>query len=179
MKACPRPEILVAAAEDRLDARLVAAWRVHFETCPECTRALAGLRSVGTLLSELARAERQAASPPVWAQVAARLEQPRVLDRLPVGLAGALRPTRAFLQPAVAGGVAATLGGLALGTWLAIAFHRAAATSLAVEPYAASSLVDDGAGLADTYFALGADSPGASETATPGSSAADSEGATP
>jgi len=180
VKTCPNPEILLAAAEDRLAPDLAVTWQAHLESCPECGRALAELRTLGSMLSELGRAAEREPARPVWAHVVARLERPGVLDRLPLGFAGALRHAQAFLQPTVAGGVVATLGGLVLGTWLAIAFHQAPATSLAIEPYATSSLVDDsGGGLSDSYFSIGAESSPEPDAVSPGAGAADSGGATP
>jgi len=165
---CPRPEILLAAAEDRLAPDAVAVWQSHIAQCPECTRSLAALREVGTLLTELGRAAAHEPAGPVWAHVATRLERPRVMERLPLGVAGWVRETHAFLQPAVAGGIAATVVGLVLGTWLGIAFDRVPATSLAIEPYATSSLVDDSdAGLVDGYFAIGDGAAPQSDAALP------------
>jgi len=72
---------------------------------------------------------------------------------LPLAVAGALRQTTGLLQPAVAGGVAATFVGLALGTWLALASQRRVPEAQASDPYDYSSLVDDGAsGLAASYL---------------------------
>jgi hypothetical protein len=177
---CPNPEILLQAAEDRLAPDLAATWQAHLEGCPECQRNLAELRTLGSMLAELGRAAEREPTRPVWAHVAARLERPGLLDRLPLGFAGALRHAQAFLQPTVAGGVVATLGGLILGTWLALTFNQAPATSLAIEPYATSSLVDDnGAALSDSYFAIGAESSSEPDAAIPGAGAADSGGATP
>lgn len=175
---CPRPEILLAAAEDRLTPDAAAAWQPHIAQCPECTRNLAALRDVGSMLAELGRAAREPAGP-VWAHVAARLDRPGMMDRLPLGIVGALRHTQAVLQPAVAGGVVATVGGLVLGTWLAVAFDRAPATSLAIEPYTASSLVDDGgAGLSEGYFAIGDAANPQSDMAMPGDDAGAAAGGT-
>jgi len=185
---CPRPEILLAAAENRLAPDAAAAWQTHIAQCPECTRNLAALRDVGAMLAELGRAAAREPAGPVWAHVAARLDGPGIMDRLPLGVAGLLRLTHAFLQPAVAGGVVATVGGLVLGTWLAIAFDGAPANSLAMEPYATSSLADDsGSGLSDGFFAIGDASasqdvpslPGAGEAALPETGGADSGGVTP
>lgn len=113
---------------------------------------------LGKALSELGRAERTSEPAPGWAELAARLERPGLLDRAPLGLAAAVRGAGAFLQPAAAGAAAATLAGLALGTWLALSFSRPPATGVDSQVYEDSSLFDDQASaLAASYFTLAGD----------------------
>ena len=187
---CPDFEVLLAAADGRLDPDRAAAWQAHFDRCPECRGQLEDVRALGAALAELARAERHTAQAPAWANLAARLERPGVLDRLPLGIAAGLRQAGSLVQPAAAGGVAAVLAGLALGTWLALGFYPAPSTSLAAAPYEVSSLLaDDAGGLAESYFVLPDEaiseglSPEGSGNGSPaadaGPGAADSGGAAP
>jgi hypothetical protein len=148
--------------------------------CPE--EALVDARDtqfeaqLGKALSELGRAERTSEPAPDWAAFAARLERPGLLDRAPLGLAAAVRGAGAFLQPAAAGAVAATLAGLALGTWLALSFSRGPATGADSQAYEDSSLFDDEASvLAASYFTLAGD--GATEDSPADAGGADSGGA--
>jgi hypothetical protein len=150
---CPKPSVLAAAAEERLEPAVTALWNEHLSTCPECVSALVELRRVSAALVELGRAEVQAAPGVRWSIVARRLERPRLADRLPLGVVLAWRQAGALMRPAVAGTAVATLAGLALGTWLGVASQRGTSQAVASEPFTVSNLVDDGArGLAAAYF---------------------------
>ena len=121
---------------------------------------------LGKALTELARAERRSAPAPDWADLAARLERPGILERAPIGLAAALRGAGALLQPAAAGAIAATLAGLVVGTWLGLAFRSGPASSVEAAPYEISSLLDDEAdGLAASYLTPAGDTGDAREDA--------------
>ena len=74
-------------------------------------------------------------------------------DRVPLGAIAAWRQAGELMRPAVAGTAVATVAGLALGTYLAVASQGGTSRALAAEPFAVSNLVEDGArGLAATYF---------------------------
>jgi hypothetical protein len=83
-----------------------------------------------------------------------------------------------LLQPAVAGGLAAAMAGLAFGTWLAFVTLRGSAEAVA-GPYGVSSLLDDSAsGLADSYLDHGSTTD-ASPGLDPGTAPEDSGGGAP
>jgi hypothetical protein len=189
---CPSPTTLLAAAEARLAAPEADAVLAHAAGCEECRTALAGLRTLQTALAELGAAEHAAQGGVRWAAVAARVERPRLSDRLPLGVWAAWRDAGVLLRPAVAGSLVAVLAGLALGTWMGIVTQRGTSQALATEPYAVSSLVSDGErGLAATYFGdatsesnaldgTSAADEGSATSRSGGTSAArDSEGARP
>lgn len=114
----------------------------------------AHLQATEAALATLGRAERDgAASPPTWSAFAARLAQPRPMSRVPLNWVTALRPLSEFARPAMAGTLAAMLTGVALGTWLALAFDRGpTVAALASTSYSGSSLLDgDEPGL-DMYL---------------------------
>lgn len=150
-RQCLSPETLLAVAEERLAA--AAAFREHAGGCRECREALVELRALQVSLADLAQADRTAARGIAWAALATRLERPRLADRLPLDVWAAWREAGVLLRPAVAGTMVATLAGLALGTWMALATQRGTSQALATEPYSVSTLVSDGSrGLAATYF---------------------------
>jgi len=116
-----------------------------------------GGTAIAAEVAALGRAERGAATaPPGWSAFSARLERPPLASRLPLVLVIALRPLGELARPAMAGTLVATCAGVALGTWLALAFDRGpTAVALAATSYAGSNLLDgDDPGL-DTYLGDG------------------------
>lgn len=114
---------------------------------------------VDAALAALGRADRASAPPPAWNVFVRQIDRPTLAARLPLGLTAVLRPMAEFGRPAVAGTLAATLAGVALGTWLAVAFDRTpTATALASTDYTGSTLLDgDDPGL-DAYLMEGTSS---------------------
>jgi hypothetical protein len=111
---------------------------------------------VDAALAALGRADRASAPPPAWNAFTRELDRPGLAARVPLRLATVLRPLAEFGRPAVAGTLVATLAGVALGTWLAVAFDRGpTAAALASTEYTGSTLLDgDDPGL-DAYLADG------------------------
>lgn len=150
---CPAPETLLAAAEERLPAAAAAECRLHARSCGTCRAALAELRDLRAALAELQQADRDATAGISWTALSARLGRPPLSDRLPLGAVALWRQTSEFLRPSIAGTAVATVAGLALGTWLAVASQTGTSKALATEPFTVSNLVDDGArGLSAAYF---------------------------
>ena len=150
---CPAPKTMLAAAEERLPAAAAAECRLHAESCGTCRAALAELRDLRAALAGLLQADRDAAPGISWTALSSRLGRPPLADRLPLGAVALWRQTSEFLRPTVASTAMATVAGLALGTWLAVASQRGTSEALATEPFTVSNLVDDGArGLSAAYF---------------------------
>jgi hypothetical protein len=168
---CPEFRILVAAAEDRSGPEV----RAHLETCAACRDAVAETRALHTAIATLGAADRATVSAGFTARVEARLARPGLAVRLPLAVAAAWRSASAFLQPAVVGGLAATIAGLVLGTWFGVTTQRGTSESLAT-PYNVSTLVDDEAStsLASDYFANDETSPASGSSAVDPSDATDS-----
>jgi hypothetical protein len=126
---------------------------------------------VGPLVDALGRADRAGAPQPDWNRFMLEIERPALGSRIPLALTAMLRPAAELGRPAVAGALAATFTGVALGTWLAVAFDRGpTATALATTSYSGSSLLDDDAasGL-DSYLAEDSAEPTSTGDTLPGS----------
>jgi hypothetical protein len=110
---------------------------------------------VGPLVDALGRADRASAPRPDWNRFMQELERPALGSRIPLALTAIVRPVAELGRPAAAGALAATFTGVALGTWLAVAFDRGpTATALATTSYSGSSLLENEveSGL-DSYLA--------------------------
>ncbi len=122
----------------------------HVRSCEACAFEFNELQQVSQLLRDLGRNE--AAHGPggadLWSGVAARLDEPKLLDRVPQPFSAAARLLGVLTQPAVATAWATGIAGFLLGLWLAP--PRGDAEPAA--PYAEASLLEGtDAGLIDMY----------------------------
>ena len=142
----------------------------HVRSCESCAFEFNELQQLSRLLRDLGRNEASSVEggADLWRGIAARLEQPRLRDRVPLQLSGVSRLLGSLTQPAVATAWATGIAGILLGIWLAP--PRGGADPAA--PYAEASLLEGtDAGLIDIY--AGSFPP---DAVVPGQEALDSTG---
>ena len=141
---CPEFDRLRMAA--RLESPQVLE---HVRSCEACAFEFNELQQVSQLLRDLGRSEAAhvSGSAALWSGVSARLEQPRLLDRVPLPLSVAARLLGVLTQPAAATAWATGIAGVLLGLWLAPDGDAEPAA-----PYSQASLLEGTeAGLIDMY----------------------------